>query len=65
VELPIVGVLAQRHHQQNLNNTFFLLTFSLDEKVTKNQDKNMLPRSRPMLARYRCIGMSTQRSPKN
>jgi len=32
--------------------SFFLLSFSLDEKETKNQGKKMLQRTRPRLARY-------------
>jgi len=32
--------------------SFFLLSFSLDEKETKNQGKKMLQRSRLRLARF-------------
>jgi hypothetical protein len=32
--------------------SFFLLSFSLDEKETKNQGKKMLPRTWPGLARF-------------
>ena len=35
-----------------LMENLFLLSFSLDEKETKNQGKKMLLRSRPMLARF-------------
>ncbi len=49
-------------HQQYLFY-FFLLSFSLDEKETKNQDKKELQRSRPKLARSRCIGIVSPRSP--
>jgi hypothetical protein len=33
------------------HSPFFLLSFSLDEKETKNQDKKELPRTWPTLAR--------------
>jgi len=36
----------------NETRPLFLLSFSLDEKETKNQGKKMLPRIRPGLARF-------------
>ena len=34
------------------SHLFFFLSFSLDEKETKNQGKKMLQRTKPRLARF-------------
>jgi hypothetical protein len=49
--MELLGGIQAKRHQQYLPFFFSLLSFSLDEKETKNQDKKELQRSRPTLAR--------------
>jgi hypothetical protein len=48
----LIGEISKSKEICKESISFFLLSFSLDEKKTKNQGKKMLPRTRLGLARF-------------
>ncbi|MFY7733660.1 MAG: hypothetical protein ACOVSR_09275 [Bacteroidia bacterium] len=48
----LVGEISKNSEICKESISFFLLSFSLDEKETKNQGKKMLPRTWLRLARF-------------